>query len=100
MRNKKRTNARVENHDSHVGLHSFADLHHLLEELGLLLMSTRCIHDDDLEPLLLELGYTLRRNGDRIGLGVRTEVCDLRLRGGLSRLVKSTGTKRIGTNDT
>ena len=70
MSKKRLTDAGVQNHNSLVGLYGFANLHHLLEELGFLLMSTRRIHDDDIETLFLELGNTLCRNCDRVRLCV------------------------------
>lgn len=97
---ERRTNASVKDHDRHIWLHGFADLHHLLEEFRLLLVSTRRIHNDDIEPFLLEFGNTLRCDGDRIRLSVRTEVGDLCLRRGLTSLVESTGTEGIRTDNT
>ncbi len=51
-------------------------------------MATGRIDDDNIEPLLLELGDTLRRDGHGIRLRVRPEVGDLCLRRGLPRLVE------------
>ena len=100
MSKKRLTDAGVQNHNSLVGLYGFANLHHLLEELGFLLMSTRRIHDDDIETLLLEFRHTLRGDCDRIGLRVRAEICNLGLRCGLSGLIEGSGTEGIRTDNT
>lgn len=63
-------------------------------------MSTRSVHNDYIEPFLLEFGDTLSSNGYRICLGIRTKVCDFGFGGRLASLVKSTGTKSIGTDYT
>ena len=62
-------------------------------------MPTRRIDDDDVEPFLLKLYDTLRGDGDGIGFGVGTKVCDLGFGSRLSRLVKGTGTEGISTDD-
>ena len=64
------TDTRIQDHNGLVGLYGLANLHHLLKELGLLFMSTRRIHNDDIETLFLELGNTLRCNGNGICLRV------------------------------
>ena len=60
----------IQNHHSLVWLDSFPYLYHLLEELGLLLVTSGRIDDDDIETLLLELCDTLSSNGDRVCLRV------------------------------
>jgi len=62
-------------------------------------MPTRRVDDDDVEPFLLELCDTLRGDGDGIGFGVGTEVCNLCFRSRLPRLIEGTGTKGISTDD-
>lgn len=94
------TYTRVEHEHRHVGLDSFADLHHFLEKLAFLLVSTTRIYDDDFESLLLEFRDTLRRDGDRIGFGVGPKVCDFGFRRGLTRLVECTGTEGVSTDNT
>lgn len=66
----ERTDGTVQHENAHVGLHSLANLHHLLEELALLTMATRSVDDDDLEALRAELGNTSESDGDGIRLGV------------------------------
>ena len=56
------------------------------------------IDDDDVETFPLELCDALRSNRDRIGFGVGTKVCNLRLGSRLSCLVECTGTKGISTD--
>ena len=96
----KPTNTGVEDKHSHIGLDCFSNLDHLLEELTLLLMPAGRIYNDNFKALLLELRHTLRGDGDWVRLSVRTKVCDLCFRRGLSGLVESAGTKGIRTDDT
>jgi len=93
------TNASVEDEYSHVRLHSFPDLHHLLEKFRFLFMPTRRINNDYVEPLLLELCDTLRCDRDWICFGVGTEVCDLCFGSRLSGLVEGTGTESVSADD-
>lgn len=62
-------------------------------------MPPRRIDNDDLEALLLELGYTLRGDSDGVGLRIRTKVRDFGFCGGLPSLIESTRTESIGTNN-
>ena len=62
-------------------------------------MPTRRVDNDNVEPFLLELCDTLRGDGDGIGFGVGTKVCNLGFGGRLSRLVEGTGTEGISTDD-
>ena len=93
------TNASIENHDCHVWFYRFANLNHLLKQLGFLFMPSRRINDNDIKPFLLEFGDTLRCDSYRIRLRVRTEVGNFGLRCGLSSLVKGSSTERISAND-
>lgn len=95
-----RTNASVEDKNRHIWLHRFTNLDHLGEQLGFLFVTTGGIHDNDIEPLFLEFGNTLRCSNDGICLGVRTEVRDLGFGSRLSGLVESTSTERVSTNNT
>ncbi len=95
-----RTNTGIENHYCHIWLHSFANLDHFLEQLRLLLMSSGCIHNNNIKALFLELRYTLRSDRDRVRLGVGSEICDLGFRRRLSCLVKSTSAERISADNT
>jgi len=71
------TNASVKDKYGHVWLDSFPNLYHLLEELRFLFMPTGRVNDDDVEPFLLEFCDTLCSDGDRIGFGIGSEVCNL-----------------------
>lgn len=62
-------------------------------------MTTRCIHDDNIESFLLELGNSLRCNYDRVCFGIGAEICYFSLGCGLSGLVEGSCAKRIGTDD-
>ena len=95
----RRTDTSVQNHDRHIGLYSFTDLHHLLEQLRLLLVPSGCIHNDHLKPLLLELRHALRGDRDRVRLSVGPEVRNLGLGSRLSSLVEGTSTEGIGADD-
>ena len=55
------TDTRIQDQDRHVWLDGLTDLNHLLEQFGLLLVSSRSINDNDIEPFLLEFGNTLSR---------------------------------------
>lgn len=65
-----RTNACIEDENSHIGLDCLPNLHHLREQLRFLFMPTRGIDYDDIETFFLELGDTLSCNYDRIRLSV------------------------------
>jgi hypothetical protein len=82
-----------------VGLDRLANLHHLLEQLRLLLMPPRGIDDDDLEPFLLKFRHTLAGDGDGIRLSVRAEVGYFGFGCGLSGLVEGTSTEGVGADD-
>ena len=62
-------------------------------------MSSRRIHNDDLEPLLSELLNTLQGNGHRISLSVRPKVHDLGFGGGLACLIECARTKGVRTDN-
>ena len=64
------TYACIEHQHSHVRLHCLTDLHHLLEQLTLLLMPTTRIDNDNFESFLLEFCDTLSSNGDGVRLRV------------------------------
>lgn len=93
------TNASVEDEDRHIGFDRFADLHHFFKQFRFLFMPTRSIHDDDLEALLLELGNTLSSYSNWICFRIRPKVRDFGLRGGLSGLIKSSSSERVGADN-
>ena len=70
-----------------------------MEKLRLLPMSSRCVNNDDFEPLFSELLHALQGDGDRICLSVRPKVRDLGFGGRLASLIKCTGTEGIRAND-
>ena len=93
------TDASVKDEHGHIRLNSLPDLYHLPEQLRFLFMPTRRVDDDDVESFFLELCDTLRGDGDGIGFGVGTKVCNLGFGGRLSRLVEGTGTEGISADD-
>ena len=89
----------VQDHDRLVGLHRLLDLHHLVEEVLLLPVPTRRIHNDDLEALLLELVHALLRHRHGVRLRVASKVGDLGARRVLLELVEGTGAEGVGAHE-
>ena len=93
------TDTSIQNENSHIGLDSFSNLHHLLEKFRFLLMSSRGIYDNQIEPLLLEFSYALCCDRDWICLGIGTKVGHFCLSGGLTCLIESASSECVCAND-
>ena len=89
------SDTRVEHHDGLIRLDCFPDLHHLLEQLALLLMPSGGINDDDLEFRRLEALHAGRSDRDGICLGVRAVEGDTCFRGVLLKLVEGARTESV-----
>ena len=89
------SDTRIQHHDGLIGLDGSLDLHHLVEEVLFLPMSTAGVDDDDLELLLFELIDAILGHDDRIRLRQRAVVWDLGLGGILFQLIERAGSKGI-----
>lgn len=93
------TNTSIQHQDSHIRNNRLANLHHLLKQLALLPMPARRIHNNHIEPFLLELRHTFRGNRYGVGFGVRPEVSDFGFGCGLAGLVECAGAECVGADD-
>jgi hypothetical protein len=94
------TNGRVHDEDNIIWFDGLLHLLHLIEEIILLLVSTRGIHNDHLEALLLKLVHTLNCNLNWVSLSVGPKEWDPHLRSILLQLVKCTCSEGISTDQT
>jgi len=93
------TDTGIQDQHGHVRLDRLPDLHHLLEQLRLLLVPTGRVDNDDIEAFLFELRHALSSNRNRVRLSVRAEVSNLGLRGRLPGLVERARTERVCADD-
>jgi hypothetical protein len=85
----------VHHEDDVIGLHCLLNLLHLIEELCLLLMPSRGIHDNDLHAFFFELGHTFLSDRNGVSLDVATIEGNSYLRCVLLELVKGTCSESI-----
>ena len=88
----------IEDHDGLIGGNGLLNLHHLVEQICFLTVSTGCINNDDLETFFLELLHTFTGNDGRIGLGKGAKVRDFGFGSILFQLVESPSSESIGAD--
>ena len=92
------SNRAVHNKNAVIGTNSLLHLLHLIEELGLLLVSSRSINNNDLHSFLLKLGNSLLSNCYRVSLNVTTIERNPDFSCVLLQLVEGTSSEGIRTD--
>lgn len=99
LRLRRLPNTRIQHQHRHIRPHRLPNLHHLREQLALLLMPPTRIHNNNLKSLLFEFRDALCGDGDGVRLGVGSEVRDFGFGGGLSSLVERACAEGVGADD-